>query len=74
MPIKSYILIPNPDELHSLTAEISKLSACSVHPAENKEVLVVVTETDNDEQDKVLLGTMQACKHLQHISLVSGFD
>lgn len=74
MPIKSYILIPQPDALPSLVEEVSQLQGCSVHPAENKEVLVLVTDTEDEEKDKVLVGQIEACKHLQHLSLVSGFD
>lgn len=74
MPIKSYILIPNPNELVLLTEEISRLEGCNVHPAENKEVLVLVTETETEEKDKTLLTQIEASKHLQHLSLVSGFD
>lgn len=74
MPIKSYILIPHPNELALLTKEISRLEGCNVHPAENKEVLVLVTDTETEEKDKKLLSKVEASKHLQHLSLVSGFD
>ncbi|MEP1095623.1 MAG: hypothetical protein ABJG78_10970 [Cyclobacteriaceae bacterium] len=74
MPIKSYILIPNQNELTLLIEEVSVLEGCNVHPAENREVLVLVTETENEEKDKALLGQIEKSKHLQHISLVSGFD
>lgn len=74
MPIKSYILIPNQNELALLTEELSVLKECNVHPAENKEVLVLVTDTENEEKDKTLLSQIENSKHLQHMSLVSGFD
>ena len=74
MPIKSYIVIPQPNQLEQLSSELSKLQGCNVHPAENKEVLVLVTETDNEEKDKILLAKIEACQYLQHLSLVSGFD
>lgn len=74
MPIKSYILIPNDNQLSQLANEIAQLQGCNVHPAENKEVLVLVTETESEEKDKALLGQIESNRHLQHISLVAGFD
>ena len=54
MPIKSYLAIPSEGQKDDLQQDISKLLECEVIPSENKDVLVVLTETVNDEEEKKL--------------------
>ena len=74
MPVKSYIAIPKKNRLSDLSEALYQLSGCNVHPAENKEVLVLVTDTESEREDRELLEEIEANEHLQHLSLVSGFD
>lgn len=74
MPIKSYIAIPHPDSFKQLVAELGSMVECQVHPAENKEILVLVTDTLSEDEDKVLVGRIEQSKYLAHLSFVSGFD
>ncbi len=74
MPIKSYIIIPQPDQKQHLIEDISGLDGCEILPAENKEVLVLVTDTEDERADKILLSQIESNRNIKHISLVSGYE
>lgn len=74
MPIKSYILHCEDNKKEILKKELLKLSNCEIIPAENQEVIVLVTDTDSEETDKELYNQLLSLKGLKHMSLVSGFD
>ena len=54
MPIKSYLAHPHEGKKEELIKAISTIAECEVIPAENKDVLVVVTETDSKIQEENL--------------------
>ncbi len=74
MPIKSYILHCEYQNKNILLNELQKLTNCEVIPAQNHEVIVVVTDTDSEETDTELYNQLLEMKGLKHLSLVSGFD
>lgn len=74
MPIKSYILIPQANKKQKLMDEIGILEGCEIHPAENQEVIVLVTDTENESQDKKLVAQIESNQNIKHISLVSGYE
>lgn len=74
MPIKSYILHCKEEKKEQLLIKLQKLTNCEVIPAQNKEVIVIVTDTKSEEQDKELYNKLLEMQELKHMSLVSGFD
>ena len=74
MPIKSYILHCEDQKKGILLKELQKLMNCEVIPAQNHEVIIVVTDTDSEETDTELYNQLLEMKGLKHLSLVSGFD
>jgi nitrate reductase NapAB chaperone NapD len=74
MPIKSYVLHCEENSKEILLNELQKLSNCEVIPAQNHEVIVVVTDTESEEIDTELYNQLLEMKGLKHLSLVSGFD
>jgi len=74
MPIKSYILHCEEQKKEILLKELQKLPNCEVIPAQNHEVIVIVTDTDSEETDTELYNQLLEIKGLKHLSLVSGFD
>ncbi len=74
MPIKSYLLHFEEGKRELLLMELQKLEDCEVIPAENHDVVVVVTDTDSEELDITLFNKLQEIQGLKHLSLVSGFD
>jgi nitrate reductase NapAB chaperone NapD len=73
MPIKSYLALANESQLENLRNELLELG-CEVVPAENKDVLIVVTETASETEDEALLERLQGLQHLRHLTLVSAFE
>lgn len=74
MPIKSYLAHPLEGKKEALQEAISLLNGCEIIPAENKDVLVVITETKDDAEDIKLKETIETIKSLKLLALVSGFN
>lgn len=74
MPVKSYILHCEEGKKEVLLNELQKLNDCEVIPAQNHEVIIIVTDTNSDELDNQLYNQLLEMKGLKHMSLVSGFD
>ena len=72
MPIKSYLALASENKQEALRTEVLALG-CEVMPAENKDVLIVISETKNEEEDKALLEKLNSLKNLRHLTLVSAF-
>ena len=74
MPIKSYLAHPIEGKKQQLARAILAISGCDVIPAENKDLLVVVTDTESINQDEILKEKIEAIDSLKLLALVSGFD
>ena len=74
MAIKSYLAHPLPGQKKQLINELSALSNCEIIPAENKDVVVLVTETTDDIEDKNLKEKIETFNSLKLLALVSGFN
>lgn len=74
MPIKSYVAFPHKGEKNQLIKVLENTEHCEVVPSTNKDVLVLVTDTKNDEQEEVLQQTLDSIKEIEHLNLVSGFS
>lgn len=74
MPVKSYLAFPMDNQKEALRMELEKIEGCEAIEAENKDVLVVVTESSDEKADEALLSNIRNSKNLKHISLVSGFN
>ena len=74
MPITSYLAHPLEGKKTELIKALASFKECDVIPAENKEVLVVVTETENTEEENILKDKIEAIDSLKFLALVSGFN
>lgn len=74
MPIFSYIAIPHKGAKDRLCAELSGLRYCQVVPADNQEIVVLVTDTPDEQKEKVLQQSLKNVESLQSLSLTFGFD
>ena len=74
MPIKSYLAVPQKGRKETLQQELDSYAECEVTSAENKDVLIVVTETQTEEEDKELFGKLNSLKDLQLLTLVSAYS
>ncbi|PWG06011.1 hypothetical protein [Polaribacter aquimarinus] len=74
MPIKSYLAHPHTGQKEQLVNELTALENCEIIPADNKEVLVLVTDTASDTEDDILKQKIETFKSLKLLALVSGFN
>ena len=74
MPIFSYLAMPQTKCRESLCSELSALPYCEVIPAENQDVVVLVTDTPDDITEKQLQETLKSLPSLQSLSLAFGYD
>lgn len=73
MPIKSYLAHPHEGKKHELVSALSQLEQCEVFPAQNKDILVVVTETENKQEEDILKEKLETIASLKMLAMVSGF-
>jgi len=74
MPIFSYIAIPASGAKDTLCADLTALAYCEVIVSDNEEVVVLVTDTpDNDTEDE-LQKKLNNLQSLQSLSLAFGYD
>jgi nitrate reductase NapAB chaperone NapD len=69
MTICSYLAIPAPGEGATLRARLAALPGCEVVPAENRELLVLVTETPDRGADDALRARIEGMAGLQALVL-----
>jgi nitrate reductase NapAB chaperone NapD len=74
MPIKSYLAHPHDGQKNDLIRDLTAIHQCEVIPSENKDVLIVVTETIDESEDKSLSEKIEAIDSLKLLALVSGFN
>ena len=74
MPITSYLAHPQEGKKSELIEALTSFKNCEVIPAENKDVLVVVTETRNTEEENNLKEKIETLASLKLLALVSGFN
>ncbi|MDC1162433.1 hypothetical protein OAT18_03215 [Tenacibaculum sp.] len=74
MPIKSYLAHPHDGKKAELINAIASIEQCEVIPAENKEILVVVTETENKAEEEKLREKLETITSLKLLAMVSGFN
>ena len=73
MPVKSYLAYPHDGRKTELIQSLSALSGCEVIPAENHDLLVLVTETEDNFQEKELREKLDAIDSMKLLTMVSGF-
>lgn len=73
MPIKSYLVFPQPGKEPELFKSLQLIKNCDLIPADNYHVFVLVTDTEGDADDEALLLNLNSDKNLHHINFISGF-
>lgn len=73
MPVKSYLAQAFDGEKEALVLALEKLPYCESYAAENEDIVVLVTDTPDEEEEKVLQAALNELQELKDLSLVSGF-
>ena len=74
MPVFSYLAIPRNGAKETLCADLAGLRFCRVLPADNHEVVVLVTDTPDETTEKALQESLMKLQSLQSLSLAFGYD
>ncbi len=74
MPIKSYLVHPVKGKKEELLSALKEIVECEVVPAENQNLLALVTDTPNDKEEEMLKEKIEAINSLELMSLVSGYN
>jgi nitrate reductase NapAB chaperone NapD len=72
MAICSYLVIPRDGRAASLARQLAALPGCDVARAENREVLVLVTETANPEAEAALRERIAGLDEVRSLVLTFG--
>ncbi|MBX2947470.1 MAG: hypothetical protein KF725_16700 [Cyclobacteriaceae bacterium] len=74
MPVKSYLVFPIAGAVAQVIEKLQSFNHCEVLPADNREVIVLVTDSDSEKEDEQFLEALKGDTSIQHISLISGFS
>jgi len=72
MPVCSYLAHPAPGAKEQLVKELNSLKYCEVTPAENEDVIILLTDTPDEETEKRLQKQLKALKSLQSLGMTFG--
>jgi nitrate reductase NapAB chaperone NapD len=72
MPVFSYLAYPIQGAKERLINELAALDFCEVTPAENEEVLILVTDTPDAEIEKKLQEKLKTLKSLESLGMTFG--
>ena len=72
MPIFSYLAYPVQGAKEQLINDLATLDFCEVTPAQNEAVLVLVTDTPDEETEKKLQEKLKTLKSLESLGMTFG--
>lgn len=72
MPIFSYLAYPEKDKKQQLIDDLSCENFCEIKIAKNEEVLILVTDTPDEEANKALQDRIKELDSLQSLSMTFG--
>ena len=72
MPVFSYLAYPVQGAKEELFNDLSALDYCEAMPAENKEILILVTDTPDEKTEKALQKRLRTLKSLQSLGMTFG--
>ena len=72
MPIFSYLAHPEQGAKKKLLKELLALNYCEVTPAKNEEILILLTDTPDEDSENQLQKQLKALKSLQSLGMTFG--
>ncbi|MDJ0986122.1 MAG: hypothetical protein QNJ26_11305 [Desulfobacterales bacterium] len=72
MPVFSYLAYPVSGSKEQLIKDLAALEFCEVTPAENEEVLILVTDTPDEDTEKKLQEQLKTIKSLESLGMTFG--
>ena len=72
MPVFSYLAYPVPGSKEDLLNELTALDYCEATPADNQEILILVTDTPDENKEKELQNKLKKLKSLESLGMTFG--
>ena len=72
MPIFSYLVYPEKDKKQQLIDDLTLEKFCEIKVAENEEVVILMTDTPDEETNKALQDKLKELDSLQSLSMTFG--
>ena len=72
MPVFSYLAYPAQGAKAELFNDLSALDHCEVMPAENEEILILVTDTPDDKTERALQKRLKTLRSLKSLGMAFG--
>ena len=72
MPVFSYLAYPEQGAKEQLLKDLSELKYCEITPAQNKEILILLTDTPDEDSENKLQKQLKALDSLQSLGMTFG--
>ena len=72
MPVFSYLAYPVPGAKEKLLNDLAALDHCDVIPADNTEILILVTDTPDESVEKALQKKLKKLESLESLGMTFG--
>ncbi len=72
MPIFGYLAYPAQGAKDELLKDLNAVDHCEAMPAENEEILILVTDTPDEKCEKALKKKLEGLKSLQSLAMTFG--
>ena len=72
MPVFSYLAYPKIGAKEQLQSDLDALDYCEVTPAENAEILILVTDTPDEDTEKQLQAKLKKIESLESLGMTFG--
>jgi nitrate reductase NapAB chaperone NapD len=72
MPVFSYLAYPKRGAKGQLLKDLAALDYCEATPADNEEILILVTDTPDEDREKALQKKLKILKSLESLGMTFG--
>jgi nitrate reductase NapAB chaperone NapD len=72
MPVFSYLAYPKKGAKKELFNDLAALEYCEATPADNENILILVTDTPDEEMEKALQKKLKELKSLESLGMTFG--
>jgi nitrate reductase NapAB chaperone NapD len=72
MPIRSYVVLPEAGARDAVAKRLKSIPACDALPAENRDLVLLVTDTETGDEDEALFETVRQVVGVRSLVLTFG--
>lgn len=72
MPVFSYLAYPEKGAKERLLKDLTAMQYCEATPADNEDILILLTDTPDDVAEKSLQKQLKSLKSLQSLGMTFG--